>query len=214
MSLEAILDQIRADGHAQIQQILQQAECEAQAILEQARQEAGGIYQAAYQTALQPSAGECARVLNQARFEARCLLGEVREDYITTVMKRLYQRLEQARASTDYVEAMRCYLVEVLPRGNGQVPLSERVLLQADPRDKNLFEGLLREDSQGIDIDYVLQCWGGLIAVSNDGTTRMINTLETRLESAAPFLRKELANRFERQIATAAPIWEYTPHQD
>lgn len=214
MSLEAILEQIRSDGQAQVEQILHMAECDAKAILEKAQQEAGMIYQKAYQEALQPSAGECARLINQAQFEARCSLGRSREDFISTVLNHLYQRLEQARASEEYVRAMRGYLLEVLPAKNMQVPSSEPVRLQADPRDKNLLDEIVREDTPGIDVDYVLQCWGGLIAVTGDGRSRLINTLETRLESAAPVLRKGLADRFEKSLNVPLPAWETRNRQE
>jgi len=209
VGLEAIIDQIRADGQAQVDQILRQAECDARSILEQAQQEGGAIYQAAYQDAIQPSASECARVLNQARFEANCLLGQARENFITAVLEKLYQRMEHARASADYTRAMRGYLVEVLPGENGLYPLDERLRLQADPRDRDLLSELLRDEAMAVEVEYVLQCWGGINGVTVDGKARLVNTLETRVESAVPILRKELAKQFERQTSAAA-----TPARD
>jgi len=44
-----------------------------------------------------------------------------------------------------------------------------------------------------------LDCWGGLVAKSEDGRIVVINTLEERLERATPFLRRYLAAFFENE---------------
>jgi vacuolar-type H+-ATPase subunit E/Vma4 len=48
-------------------------------------------------------------------------------------------------------------------------------------------------------INYNLDCWGGLIAQSEDGRVVVINTLETRLERAIPYLRRYLAALYEEE---------------
>lgn len=203
MSLEAILDHIQAAGEAQAAEVLQKAESEARSILAQAHQEADAIYQAAYQGAALQAEGECARLRNQALFEANCLLGKAREDFIAATIEKLRLRLEHLRGSDAYVQAMRCFLLEILSEDNGLYPLAERLQLQADPRDRDLLEALLREQQVEVKVDYSLQGWGGLKAFTEDRKVRIVNTLEARLDQATPYLRRELAQRYEQQTNQA-----------
>jgi vacuolar-type H+-ATPase subunit E/Vma4 len=44
-----------------------------------------------------------------------------------------------------------------------------------------------------------MDCWGGVVAKSEDGCIVIINTLEARLERATPYLRRYLAALFESE---------------
>lgn len=197
MSLEIILARIRADGEQQVQQIIQKAEEDACLVLEQARQEADQIYQAVYREAQLPSAGTCARRINEARFEASCLLGQARERFIESVLDALRARLVHIRETDTYAQMLDRHLREVLPPENGRRPLKERVSLEADPRDRALLEQLLAQSGLDLEVRYTLECMGGLTACSEGVGERVVNTLDTRLERALPYLRRALAFRFE-----------------
>jgi vacuolar-type H+-ATPase subunit E/Vma4 len=69
--------------------------------------------------------------------------------------------------------------------------------LEADPRDRQLLDTLLSRMGLCLPISYTLNCWGGLIAASEDGRVVVINTVEARLERATPYLRGYLATLFE-----------------
>lgn len=197
MSLEIILSRIRADGEQQARQIIHQAEEDACLVLEQARQEAGQIYQAAYREALLPSEGECARRINEASFEASCLLGQARERFIEAALYALRERLNHIRETDGYAQVLGRGLREVLPPENGRRSLRERVSLEADPRDRALLEHLLAESGLDLEVRYTLTCMGGINACSEGLGERVVNTLDSRLERALPYLRRELAHRFE-----------------
>jgi vacuolar-type H+-ATPase subunit E/Vma4 len=203
VSLEAILAQIRKEGQAQVDQLIDLAECDSKSIIQQARQESAAVYDTAYQEAFKRSTGESARLLNQARFEAKCLLGRAREDFIAAVLEEVHQRLEQARNTEEYAQAMRRYLLEIISNSNGRYPMVERLRLQADPRDRLLLNSLLKDEGLVIEVDYVLECWGGMSAVTNDRKLRLVNTLEARLESAVSVLSNGLAKQFEEQTSAA-----------
>lgn len=199
MSLTAILDRIRAVGDAQVLEIRGQAECQAENILARAQVDADQAYQASYRRALEPEAGECARILNQARFEAVCLAGQARETFVQAVLDDLRRLLADARCTTAYAPAMRGILIELLPGMDGHASLEERLILEADPRDRQVIETLLADLGLSIRIEYSLSCWGGLIARSPDRASRMVNTLESRLEQSLPYLTQQLAARFEQE---------------
>jgi vacuolar-type H+-ATPase subunit E/Vma4 len=60
-----------------------------------------------------------------------------------------------------------------------------------------LLEGLLLDLWLELPISYELNCWGGLIVKSEDGRVVVINSLETRLERAIPFLGHYLSALFD-----------------
>lgn len=201
MSLQAILEQIRQAALAQAQEIRDQAEQEAEAALAEARARAEQVYQTAYRQALAPEAAQSARIRNQARFEAECLVGRAREQLVNQALERVRGQLAAMRSSGKYPEVLRRILYELLPGDNGLHDLSHILILEADPRDRDLLEHLLKEKVLDVQVDYSLSCWGGLCARSPDGTVRMINTLEARLERALPYLKRRLPAVFDPQLA-------------
>jgi vacuolar-type H+-ATPase subunit E/Vma4 len=72
--------------------------------------------------------------------------------------------------------------------------------LEADVRDRGLLEIILSDLRLKLPVSYELNCWGGLVAKSRDGRVVVINTLETRLDRATPYLRGYLAALFEKEL--------------
>lgn len=200
MGLEKILERIQASGQAQAAEILDDARHQAQVILENARAEAEQRRRDAYQETLAPAAGECAHIRNEANFIANCVPGLVRERFLETVFKQVQEQISCVRSAPVYPDALRKMLREVLPKDNGQHNLKTRIVLQANPRDKALLEDLLRECNLDAPVEYTLNCWGGLNACAPDGSWRMVNTIESRLERASPYLKQSLAAWIEREI--------------
>lgn len=206
MGLEKILNRIHAEGEQQAAGLMHQAEENACALLDQARAEANGIYKAAYREALLPAEGACARLLNEARFEANCLRGDACEQFIEAVLAQLRMRIGRARESIHYPQVMRRLLREVLPATNGRMPLSERVIIEADPRDRILITRLAEEMNLNVEVHYVLECLGGLNACTIDRSMRVVNTLDSRMERALPHLRRVLASQFEETISRQSGV--------
>lgn len=204
MSLEKILERIHLLGEQQAAEITRRAEEEACTLLEQARQKAGIAYQEAMREAQLPAGEACAHLRNEARFEANCVMGQAREHFVDSVIDSLRARLACLRASNTYAQVVRRQLREVLPPQNGSVPAGERITLQADPRDRDLLAGLLREAGLEIEVWYTLECLGGLNAYSPGRGSTVVNTLDSRLERAMPYLRRELARQFEEYVADAS----------
>lgn len=206
MSLQAILDRIQAAGEAQAAEIRQKAEQEAQAILREAREQAEAAYQAAYREATASVETERARILNQARFDALCLTGKAYEEMVEAALAGVSAQLAEYRGCADYPALLERILEELLPGKDGSKPLEERIILEADPRDQELLETILRRRGLALRVDYRLSCWGGLNAYAPDGAFRLVNTLESRLEQALPYLRQQLMAWFAQETAgEAAP---------
>ena len=198
MSLQAILGKIRAVGDEQIQEIERNAQSQASEILAQARMEAEQVEEDASVNASVPAIAERARIIHRARLDALRIIGSVRENLVDTAITRTREHLASFRADSTYPMVLRTLTKEALE----QLTSSEgdrKYQLLADPRDKVLMEEILKDQNPNISVRYELNCWGGLIAQSEDGRVVVINTLESRLGQATQFLRQHLAASFEEE---------------
>ena len=204
MSLQAILDKIRAVGDAQIQEIERNAQSQASEILAQARMEAQQIEEDASVNASSPAVAERARILHRARLDALRIVGNVREDLVDTAITRTRERLAAIRTDLSYPTVLRTLTEEALTElssgGAGKAQLL------ADPRDGPLLKNILDDLRLDLPVSYELNCWGGLIAKSQDGRVVVINTFESRLERATAFLRGHLATLFEEEQSPVKDI--------
>jgi vacuolar-type H+-ATPase subunit E/Vma4 len=198
MGLQPILDKIRAVGDAQVREIEKNAQIHASEILAQARMEAEQVEEDSSVHASAPAVAERARILHRARLDALHIVGSVRENLVDTAISRTRERLASLRSDSAYPKVLRALTVEALT----QLTSSEgdgHFQLLVDPRDRALMENILKDLSLNIPIQYELNCWGGLIAQSEDRRVVVINTLEARLNQAATFLRHHLAASFEEE---------------
>jgi len=199
VSLTAILDRIQAVGDHQAEDIRRKAEQEAQVILAEAQSQAKHDYDNAYQQALEPVTSERAHLLNQARFDALCLVGNARDHMADEVLEAVSQQLQNIRASPDYRASLTKILFEILPGQDGLHSLEDSLVLQADPRDQALLESILQEKAMQIKVEYTLDCWGGLNARSPDGNIQLVNTLESRFQRIMPYLKQQFISWFETE---------------
>lgn len=196
MGLQAILDNIRAVGNAQIQEIERTAQSQASEILAHARMEAEQVEEDASANISAPAIAERARIIHRARLDALHIVGSVRENLVDTAILRTREHLAAFRPDSAYPLVLRTLTEETL----AQLTSSEkdgRPQLLADPRDKDLLQKILQDLKLNIPVNYELNCWGGVIAQSEDERVVVINTFESRLEQATAFLRRHLAASFE-----------------
>lgn len=205
MSLQAILERIRAAGESQVQEIERETQARVGEILAHARMEADQIEEDAHTAATAPAARERARIIHRARLEALRLVGNVREELVDTALTQARERLAVIRANPSHVDVLRQLTREALTELTAP-GREEKALLVADPRDKTILEGILTEMGLNLQVSYELKCWGGLIAKSEDSQVVAINTLETRLERAAAFLRGHLAALFEEEHSDVVQV--------
>ena len=195
--MQALLDAIHASGEDQVCAIKARAQAQVQEILDEAQVQARPLREESRATASAPTVGERTRILHQAHLEAGQIVGEVREALVDKVLSQTGERLAGIRMDGDYPAALRRLIEEALAELYNLLKESERAELVADPRDRELLEGALLDMGRDLRVSYELDCWGGLIAKSEDGRVIAINTLEARLERATPYLRRTLATLFE-----------------
>lgn len=197
MSLEAILASIEAAGQEEADALVQKAQAEAATIIEQAQRQAERVQKGAREQALTPAYRERARMLHRARLEALRSIGAARETAIDAVLAQARILLSQVRARQDYPDILRRLTEESLAELQRSLEDISAARLDIDARDEALMKDLIRGFGLQIPVSCSLECWGGLVASSRDGRIVVVNTLESRLERATPFLRRDLATLFE-----------------
>jgi V/A-type H+-transporting ATPase subunit E len=205
MSLQAILDAIRASGAAQVSEIEKDAYIQSNQILADARMEAEQVKIDARAKAFSPAIKERARIIQQARQEALQIFGDAREVMVDSALDQIRGRLASIRTDPAYPQMLRTLLQEALTKLEESIEEICKAQLDADPRDQEILEVFLAEEELDLLITYDLKCWGGLIAKSPDGRVVVINTLDARLESARPYLRSYLAALFEGDLLELEP---------
>ncbi|MBI3763581.1 MAG: hypothetical protein HY260_17185 [Chloroflexi bacterium] len=203
MSLEAILAVIEAGGDADAARIRAETEARVRQIQTEAERSASARHEQARRAALLPAAGERARRLHRARLESLRTVGEVCDRLVDAALAGTRASLAGIRASPDYPIILRRLTEEALTVLGDEAQPGAPPRLEADPRDTALLRQVL--DGIGLDapITPCLNGWGGVVARSGDGRIVAINTLEARLERAAPFLRRQLAALFENECLTS-----------
>jgi vacuolar-type H+-ATPase subunit E/Vma4 len=203
MSLAALLERIQAEGEASAGEINTRAEAQAAQILAQAELEAARLYQQAEHSAAQSNPGELAHRINQARFSRLCEVGQARDALVEQVLEDVRRQLMVARRQPGYPAMLARLLAELRPPQHNTNGQGTALILEADPLDQPVLERILSDLHQQATVDYCLVCWGGLNARSPDGRVRILNTLESRLSHATPYLRQELAKLVTATITHA-----------
>lgn len=196
MSLEAVLAAIRDSGEDQVREIEAAAHAEIQDTTAQNKAESQRLRQEARETASALGAAERARILNQARLEAQSVINDVREELIDDALDEALKSLARLRKDPLYKDLFRQLIEETLAQITGSLQEGEIPRLETDPRDKALFKRILSNLKLKLNVNYDLDCLGGLIAKSEDGRVVVTNTLNTRLARATPYLRRSLGVLF------------------
>jgi V/A-type H+-transporting ATPase subunit E len=197
VSLQAILLSIHAAGEAEVREIETRAQDQVRGIMAQAETEAQQLREEGLSIYVIRAARERARLIYQARLEAIKIVGEAREGLVNAALERTRDQLAVIHADPIYPAVLRLLIEEALGEFKESVEAVKNVELEANPRDKSLLESILLEMKLDLPVAYKLDCWGGVIAKSEDGRVIAINTLEARLERATPYLSRSMDALFQ-----------------
>jgi vacuolar-type H+-ATPase subunit E/Vma4 len=217
MSLKAILEAIEASGQAEQEQIRAETASRLAAIEARVQREAESRREAIRRLAFGPAGAERSRRLHRARLEALRLRGQARDQLIEQALQGARLRLAALRHEARYPEVLQRLALEALraldaqpasgaPRSADQPGAEDRPTLEVDRRDLDLIRRILGDLDLSPRLEPALETWGGVVARSADGRIVATNTLETRLERALPYLRRELARQIEQASARAEPV--------
>jgi len=185
------LNQLHEDTKAQIQIIADEAKKASDASLEMSRK-----------AVLGPVAGECARLLHQAKLESTQILGAAREEVTSTALARIRRHLIELRNEPDYARILQRLTKEAIAalgedEANPESATSPNPPeIEVDLRDEPVLRDILREMELDLTVMSTLTSWGGVIVRSGDGRIMATNTFESRLERVTPYLRHKLVHFF------------------
>lgn len=197
MSLQEVLTSIRTAGEAELRQLEAQNTVQVREILMNAEAEAHEIREEACAAASAPAGSEHARILHRARLESLHNLGSAREALIDSTLDQARGRLGNLRTEKTYPQVLQQLILESLAEIKTSTNDISQVWLEADPLDQELVTSIITDMGLSLTVKYCLNSWGGVIARSEDGRIVVINTLETRLERAIPYLHHYLAALYE-----------------
>jgi vacuolar-type H+-ATPase subunit E/Vma4 len=203
MSIQSILDAIDASGEARVKELENQTQIEVREILAAAEEESQQLREAEEDSTVAPAIARRARILHNARLEALQIVGSLREDLVDAALNQARGHLSGLRTDSAYPAVLQRLRTEALDQIRPSMEEAALAKLKADPRDKKLIEGEESGKDQNLDASYDLECWGGLIATSEDGRVVAINTLEARLKQATPYLRRYLGAMFTGEAPKA-----------
>jgi V/A-type H+/Na+-transporting ATPase subunit E len=168
-------------------EILAQATAEAEKIRSAARARAGEIREEVMAEARGRLARERERMLGRAREEMKLELLRRRNGVGDRAFAAAGERIQVLRASPSYPAVARRLAEEAIGLA-GQ----EHLVLHVDPRDRAIYEGVLRDLGRNCDVAGDLPGAGGLSVSSRDGKILVTNTLESRLFRARELFRGEV----------------------
>lgn len=200
MSLQEVLDSIRASGDAQLQEVEADANRQVREILMEAEAQVREINEKARETASTTAGAERARILHLAKLEALHNLGSEREALIESTLDHTRGWLENFRVDEKYKVVLRHIVEEALADIDDSTDHIDQVNIEADPRDQALLSAILSDLGVSVKVAYQLETWGGVIARTQDARIIVINTLESRLERAVPYLRRNLSAYYENGL--------------
>lgn len=199
MSLHHILEAIEVEGDTQVYEIEAQTFTQCSEIIAEAHLVSEKIKAEVRAKEIAPAYKERARIIQKARLKALQIIGDAREELVDTALGQVHEQLASIRTDNAYPIILRKLLQESLTELSNSLSDNDIIKLEADARDRGVLKNILTDLKLDFSVRYTLDCWGGVVAKSEDDCIVVINTLETRLERATPYLRCYLAALFESE---------------
>lgn len=183
MSLEDILQAIRAEGDRVCAEIAAEADRSVAAILAEAEARAAEVRAAELRQGAEVRHNERTARLYQTRLEAGRRRSAAWQEAYQSTLDAAHAALAAVPARQDYPDILRRLLEEALPE------LDDAPIITVTGRDKELLDRMLQDlEVVGAQLEPDLKSWGGLRARTVDKRIIVHNTLESRLERAGPAL--------------------------
>ncbi len=194
---ELIIQEINREAEQKIQYILSEAQKEAERIKEEARKRAEARAEWILRKAQTQAETEKQRIIANARLEVRKKRLEVQEELIQEVITALRERLAEL-SEEEYFPMLIDLTVKALEELGG-----EACLVRSNEKTLKLLESKLEEFRKSVaarlgrDVEISLgepiSTIGGVIVETPDGSVRVDNTFEARIERFESELRAEIA---------------------
>ena len=131
------------------------------------------------------------QIVGSADIEARNKQLLLLEDAVDKVFSKALDQISNVDRSGDYSNLIKSLLEE-----STQILGTSEITVFTNAKDKDVVQSALSQFSGAELSSDTIDCLGGIIAKSKDGTMKFDNTLDARIERLKPLIRKEIASTF------------------
>lgn len=133
------------------------------------------------------------QITGSATLEARNKQLLLVEDSVEKVFAKAIEQLNDLVRNEDYTKLVTQLLDESV-KGLG----TSDVVIECNSKDKSVVQLILSKFSGATLSPNTIDCLGGIIVKSKDGSMSLDNTIDARIERLKPLIRKDIAIRFGR----------------
>ena len=131
------------------------------------------------------------QIIGSSDLEARNKQLLALEEAVDKVFTKALGEIANADRSGDYSNLIKTMLSEAT-----QILGTSEVTVLTSAKDKDVVQSVLSEFSGAELSADTIDCLGGIIVKSKDGTMTFDNTIDARIERLKPLIRKEIASKF------------------
>jgi V/A-type H+-transporting ATPase subunit E len=131
------------------------------------------------------------QIIGSADIEARNKQLLLLEEAVEKVFSKALDQISNVDRSGDYSN-----LIKSLLKESTQILGTSEITVFTNAKDKGVVQSALSKFSGAELSSDTIDCIGGIIAKSKDGTVKFDNTLDARIERLKPLIRKEIASTF------------------
>jgi V/A-type H+-transporting ATPase subunit E len=133
------------------------------------------------------------QITGSATLEARNKQLLLVEDSVKKVFAKAKEQLNDLVRNEDYTKLVTQLLDESV-KGLG----TSDVVIECNSKDRSVVQSILSKFSGATLSPNTVDCLGGIIVKSKDGSMNLDNTIDARIERLKPLIRKDIAIRFGR----------------
>lgn len=133
------------------------------------------------------------QIIGSSGLEARNKQLLLIEESVERVFTKAIEKISLLVRNDDYVKLVTQLLDESI-----KVLGTSNVIVECNSKDKSILQSILSKFSGATLSSNTINCLGGVLVKSNDGSMSFDNTLDARIERMKPFIRKDIALKFGR----------------
>lgn len=133
------------------------------------------------------------QIIGSAALEARNKQLLLVEESVEKVFTKAIEKLNDLVRNEDYTKLVTQLLDESV-KGLG----TSSIIIECNSKDKSVVQSILSKFPGATLSSNTINCLGGVIVKSKDGSMSFDNTIDARIERLKPLIRKDIANRFGR----------------
>ena len=133
------------------------------------------------------------QIIGSAALEARNKQLLLVEESVEKVFTKAIEKLNDLVRNEDYTKLVTQLLDESV-KGLG----TSNIIIECNSKDKSVVQSILSKFPGATLSSNTINCLGGVIVKSKDGSMSFDNTIDVRIERLKPLIRKDIANRFGR----------------